>query len=363
MFQRSLATPSQESLSLSTGNNGSLISWEEGLEYCPNLEEEEKESELPSDDTEKDLRDEVRQGHSTSGEEQPCVDLGRLVENLVDLRQELEEELNGCCKKTNISSREDQEETGRSSREGQEETTRSSRKGQEETTRSSQEDQEETGRSSREDQEESSISSKVVQCETSKSSRKNHQEKSGSLGENQERTWRSKSDDDHGESGGAQVQVKEAINKKHHAGHQILPKENSNPGRIPRNSPQEKEHLAEEELNEDTSVNAGKKDEEQEECREPSSPKVLSKVALFQVKAYQTKGSPETVRPSYGHKILDTSLKICPKGPGVLRVTASAKTEESTIKSVTTSNLSDTAPEDEDLPPPKVSELKKRFEQ
>ncbi|KAB5523715.1 hypothetical protein PHYPO_G00155690 [Pangasianodon hypophthalmus] len=173
--RRSLATPSQESLSLSTGNNGSLMSWEEGLEEGPDKEEEE--SDLPSDEPERDMKDGVREGHNMSGEEEPGVDLGRLVEDLVDLRQELEEELKENC--------------------------------------------------------------------------------------------------------------------------QGLP----------------------------------------------------------------DKGSPETVRPSYGHKILDTSPKISPRGPGGVWVTVNTKTDDSTIKSPTTSNVSDTATEDEDLPPPKVSELKKRFEQ
>ncbi|XP_053532211.1 DENN domain-containing protein 1B [Ictalurus punctatus] len=327
--RRSLATPSQESLSLSTGNNGSLMSWEEGLEEGPDIEEEE--SELPNDEPERGMRDGLREGHITSGEEKPCVDLGRLEEDLMDLRQELEEELNGNCKKTSTLSREDQEETSRPCRE---------------------------------DKKEPSRPSKVVPGEAIISYRKHHQENSSSPGENQERTWQSKPDDDNGESNGAQErQVKEAINNTHHSGHQDLTQKNNNPGSLPRNSPQEKEHLAEEQLNADSLVNAAKKDEEQEECRDQSTPKVLSKVALFQVKAYQTKGSPETVRPSYGHKTLDTPLNIFPRSPEALRVTTSTKTDDLTIKSPTTSNLSSTATEDEDLPLPKVSELKKRFEQ
>lgn len=336
--RRSLATPSQESLSLSTGNNGSLMSWEEGLEEGPDIEEEE--SELPNDEPERGMRDELREGHITSGEEEPRVDLGRLEEDLMDLRQELEEELNGNCKKTSTSSREDQEETSRPSRE----------------------DKEKISRSSREDKEELSRPSEVVPGEIKRSYRK-HQENSSSPEKNQERTWKSKPDDDNGESSGAQErQVKEAINNTHHAGHQDLTQKN-NQGSLARNSPQEKEHLAEEQLNADSLVNEAKKDEEQEECRNQSTPKVLSKVALFQVKAYQTKGSPETVRPSYGHKTLDTPLNFSPRGPEALRVTASTKTDDLTIKTPSTSNLSSTATEDEDLPLPKVSELKKRFEQ
>lgn len=301
------------------------MSWEEGLEEGPDIEEE---SELPSDEAESVVRDGVREGLSTPDEKQPCVDLGRLVEDLVDLRQELEEELNGDCKKTSQSSREDQEETSSSSRDNREENSRSL---------------------------------EVVQCEVSSSSGEHQQENHSTPGENQERTWQSKLDDDNGESGGAQGrQVQEAINKTYHAGHQDDMEENSNPESLPKNSSQEKEHLPEEQMNADTSGNSDKKDEEQEERREQSAPRVLSKVALFQVKAYQPKGSPETVRPSYGHKILDTSLKISPRGPGALWVTVSTKTDDSTVKSPTTP---DAATEGEDLPPPKVSELKKKFEQ
>lgn len=303
------------------------MSWDEGLEEGPDLKES---SELPSDEPERDLRERVKEGHSISGEEQPCSDHGRLVEDFVDLKQELEEELNGDCKKTNKSSREDEEEARTSSR-----------------------DEEESRRSSREYEEESSRSVELVQCETITSS-----------GEKQENTWESKSDDDNRESDGAQgKQIKEAINQKYHAGHQDLTEENSKPESLPRNVFQEKEHLPDDQLNADTSVNSDKKDEEQEEHREQSTPSVVSKVTLFQLKAYQDKSSPETVRPSYGHKILDTSLKISPRGPETLWVTVSTTTDESTIKSPATSNLFDTSTEGEDPPPPKVSELKKRFEQ
>lgn len=317
VFQRSLTTPSQESLSLSTGNNGSLMSWDEGLEDGPHIEEE---SELPNDEPDRDMQDRMKEGHRNSGEEQTCVDLGRLVEDPVDFRQELDEELNEDCKQTKRSSRDDQEEASLSSRENQEEISRSY---------------------------------ELVQCETSRSS-----------GEKQENHWQAKSDDDNGESDEAQRrQVKEVINKKGCVGHHDLTKENSNPESLLRNSFQEREHFPEDQLNADTSVSSDKKDEEWEEHREQSTPTVVSKVSLFQVKAFQAKGSPESVRPGYGHKILDTSLKISPRGPGAFWVTASTKTDDSTVKSPTTSNLSDTTTEDEDLPPPKVSELKKRFEQ
>ncbi|XP_060716469.1 DENN domain-containing protein 1B [Tachysurus vachellii] len=310
--RRSLATPSQESLSLSTGNNGSLMSWEEGHEE--GLDIEEVESELPSDVPERDMREGVREGHIMLREEEPSMDLGRLVEDLVDLKEELEEELNGDCKKTSSSSSENQLEP--------------------------------------------SSLSEVAQGETSRSSGKNHQENSSTPEENQERTCRSKPDDDDDDeeeeiSGAHERPRKEAINKQHCVGHQDLIHGNNKAKSPDRDSSQGKQPVAEEQLNAETLVNAAEKDE-QEVCREQAAPKVLSKVALFQVKAYQTKSSPETVR---------SSLKLSPRAPGAVWLTVNTKTDDLTIKSPTASKSSDTATDEEDLPPPKVSELKKRFEQ
>lgn len=307
MFQRSLATPSQESLSLSTGNNGSLMSWEEGHEE--GLDIEEVESELPSDVPERDMREGVREGHGMSREEEPSTDLGRLVEDLVDLKEELEEELNGDCKKTSSSSSENQLEP--------------------------------------------SSLSEVAQGETSRSSGKNHQENSSTPEENPERTCTSKPDNDEENSGAHERPRKEAINKQHCVGHQDLIHGNNKAGSPDRDSSQGKQPVAEEQLNAETLVNAAEKDE-QEVCREQATSKVLPKVAMFQVKAYQTKSSPETVR---------SSLKLSPRAPGAVWLTVNTKADDSTIKSPTESKLSDTATGDEDLPPPKVSELKKRFEQ
>ncbi|KAK2818286.1 hypothetical protein Q7C36_022219 [Tachysurus vachellii] len=313
--RRSLATPSQESLSLSTGNNGSLMSWEEGHEE--GLDIEEVESELSSDVPERDMREGVREGHIMLREEEPSMDLGRLVEDLVDLKEELEEELNGDCKKTSSSSSENQLEP--------------------------------------------SSCSEVAQGETSRSSGKNHQENSSTPEENQERTCRSKPDDDDDDddddeeeiSGAHERPRKEAINKQHCVGHQDLIHGNNKAKSPDRDSSQGKQPVAEEQLNAETLVNAAEKDE-QEVCREQAAPKVLSKVALFQVKAYQTKSSPETVR---------SSLKLSPRAPGAVWLTVNTKTDDLTIKSPTASKSSDTATDEEDLPPPKVSELKKRFEQ
>ncbi|GAA6087281.1 DENN domain-containing protein 1B [Tachysurus ichikawai] len=305
--RRSLATPSQESLSLSTGNNGSLMSWEEGHEE--GLDIEEVESELPSDVPERDMREGVREGHGMSREEEPSTDLGRLVEDLVDLKEELEEELNGDCKKTSSSSSENQLEP--------------------------------------------SSLSEVAQGETSRSSGKNHQENSSTPEENPERTCTSKPDNDEENSGAHERPRKEAINKQHCVGHQDLIHGNNKAGSPDRDSSQGKQPVAEEQLNAETLVNAAEKDE-QEVCREQATSKVLPKVAMFQVKAYQTKSSPETVR---------SSLKLSPRAPGAVWLTVNTKADDSTIKSPTESKLSDTATGDEDLPPPKVSELKKRFEQ
>ncbi|TSK18096.1 DENN domain-containing protein 1B [Bagarius yarrelli] len=261
--RRSLATPSQESLSLSTGNTGSLMSWEEGHEGGLDIEE----TEPPSDEQVRNMRDGVRESYSMLKDDEQLMDLGRLVEDLVDLKQELEEELNGNCKKTSMSLEDVRLETSRSSGTNQE------------------------------------ISCSPEKCQETTS-------------------------------------------------------KNNHPESLPQGDfSQEKQHFTNEQ------ENADKEDEEQERCTDQSTSKVLFKVALFQVKSYQTRGSPETVRTNYDHKILDTSLKISPRGPGALGVTATMKTEDLNMNSPTTSNLSDTKTEDKVLPLPKVSELKKRFEQ
>ncbi|KAI5089748.1 DENN domain-containing protein 1B-like isoform X2, partial [Silurus meridionalis] len=306
--RRSLATPSQESLSLSIGNNGSLMSWEEEHEeVLDNKEDEKEESEQPGDEPKTDIRDGVSEGGVTSAKEEPCVNLEKLVEDFVDLRQELEEELNSNCKETRTSSRQDEE-----------------------------------------DEEESSRSSGDIQSET-----RDVQEVTSTMpSENPEQSLRSIPDNADDSSGAQEIQANEATNKTQNAEHHDLTQNNNKLGNLHKNIHEEhaEEHL-----------NSANKDEEQENCMDHSAPKVLSKMALFQVKAYQPKDSPETVKPSYSNKIIDTPLKISPRGPGALRITA--RTDDSSIKSPTTSTLSDPATEDEDLPPPKVSELKKRFEQ
>ncbi|XP_026888434.1 DENN domain-containing protein 1B [Electrophorus electricus] len=86
--RRSLTTPSQESLSLSIGNSGSLKSWEEGLEEGPYTEEEGFE--VLIDETERDVIG-AKEGHGISGEEL-CVDLGSLMDEPKGLGEELKEE-------------------------------------------------------------------------------------------------------------------------------------------------------------------------------------------------------------------------------------------------------------------------------
>ncbi|KAL7845315.1 hypothetical protein AOLI_G00235070 [Acnodon oligacanthus] len=83
--RRSLTTPSQESLNLSIGNSGSLMSWEEGLEEGPGMEGEGSEAATGQSEREE-------YGARPSGKES-CVDLGRLVDDLTDLGEELKEEL------------------------------------------------------------------------------------------------------------------------------------------------------------------------------------------------------------------------------------------------------------------------------
>ncbi|XP_051992836.1 DENN domain-containing protein 1B-like [Xyrauchen texanus] len=85
---RSLTTPSQESLSPSVGNSGSLMSWEEGLEAGPSGEKEE--SVFLIDRPEKELN-ELEKGFEKLGESL-CLEVHSLGDTSLDLEVGSKEE-------------------------------------------------------------------------------------------------------------------------------------------------------------------------------------------------------------------------------------------------------------------------------
>ncbi|XP_062866799.1 DENN domain-containing protein 1B isoform X2 [Trichomycterus rosablanca] len=267
----SLITPSQESLSPSFGNNGSLRSWEEGLEEGPEPGLELKEFEASVDESER-----KEEEGATTVHIKPNVDLGRLVDDFVDLGVKLEEELSADREGTSGSLVEHQ--AGRS--------TEGSR---EKTSRSLEESHEETG-SGEEFNEEN---------QETRRSEGNQEDASASSAEHPEEL------DDLTDS---EKQCGPEEDSKASQEHQ----DQVDPAREP---PAEKE------------------DKKDRKTRQEDVPKVLSKVALFQLKTYHTKGPSDPGKPGSIPKSLD---------PGAL--------------------MSNPATEDEDPPLPKVSELKKRFE-
>ncbi|KAI4900956.1 hypothetical protein NFI96_025292 [Prochilodus magdalenae] len=315
--RRSLTTPSQESLNLSIGNSGSLMSWEEGLEEGVGMEGEGFEASI--DQTPRD-ESEAR----PSGEELR-VDLGRLVDDLNDLREELKEELcdlqpaqHGKCAEQYGQG----DDTGRSN----------------DDPKQNHEEQPEE-----DDLDTPAYDSPKQVTEASLEAQKENEVTPASVEPQQEHeeTQPSVEPKEEHEKPEPSVELQQE--------HQVTePSVETRPGAsISINEP---------------CPDKGSGEEPRKEEKHPS-PIVLSTVALFQSKTSQTRASTETTRPGYSPKGLDSSVKTSPRGPQKIqsssnRLILSPKGEDQIIKPPT-----DSTAEEEDLPPIKVSELKKRFEQ
>ncbi|XP_017538160.1 DENN domain-containing protein 1B isoform X1 [Pygocentrus nattereri] len=308
--RRSLTTPSQESLNLSIGNSGSLMSWEEGLEEGPDMEGEG--SEAATDQSE---RDEF--GARPSGKES-CMDLGRLVDDLTDLGEELKEEL------VDLQPAQDAKWAEQSGQGGD---TR-----EKESTNGNNDDQKEN---SDQQPEENDLDAPVNDSpkevtEASLEPQQEHEATEPSLEAQQEH----------------KVMMASIESQQEHEATK------------PSLEPQPGSNIF---INEPCPDKRSEEDQKQEE-KHPI-PNVLSAVALFQSKASQSRDPAEATRPENSPKGLDTSLKTSPRGPRKIQSSSnrpilSPKGEDQIVKSPI-----DSPAEDQDLPPIKVSELKKRFEQ
>ncbi|XP_076845572.1 DENN domain-containing protein 1B [Brachyhypopomus gauderio] len=299
--RKSLTTPSQESLSLSLGNSGSLKSWEEGFEKGAYTEEEGPE--LLTDESERKAIG-AKESHSASGEEL-CVDLGRLMDDLTDLGEEFKEEPGDHHLVHEVKESVYSEQNDRTG---------------------------ETGRSGEDQREEESNPNPTQNqnntTEEEHELNKDHKDLEASCCDSPQRN----------ESMSEQQVSTDACLES-------LPEENI----LPNQSCLEKRD----------------EEEERTESKEPLTPSVLSTIAIFQAKACQTSISPETTRPVSSLKGLDVSLKNSPKDPilqaSSIRPVPDPQPEDHVTKSPSTA-LTDSITEDQDLPSIKVSELKKRFE-
>ncbi|XP_036419635.1 DENN domain-containing protein 1B isoform X2 [Colossoma macropomum] len=332
--RRSLTTPSQESLNLSIGNSGSLRSWEEGLEEGPDMEGEGSEAA-----TDQSGRNEF--GARPSGEEL-CVDLGRLVDDLNGLGEELKEELG------DLQPAQDgkwAEHSGQGGDTREKERTKGSNDDQKENSNQQPEENDLDAPVSDSPKEVTEASLEPQQeheaIEASVEPQEEHEVTEASLEPQQEHEVTEASLEPQQEH-----EVTEASLEPQQEHEATKPSVESQPGpNILICKPDKRS------------------EEDQKQEKKDSNPNVLSTVALFQSKASPSRVSAEATRPGYSPKGPDTSLKTSPRGPRKIqsssnRLILSPKGEDQIVKSPV-----DSPTEDQDVPPIKVSELKKRFEQ
>ncbi|KAG9262730.1 DENN domain-containing protein 1B-like [Astyanax mexicanus] len=319
--RRSLTTPSQESLNLSLGNSGSLMSWEEGLEERQGNEGEEPDPEAGADQSEKE-----RLGKRQSLEE-ASVDLGGLVEDLTDLREDLKDELGDL--QTSAPEQDGKWAEQIRKEDGSEENQRQNHE--------KQHDNEEVSNNETPKVEELDATGDCLEPQ------KKEQEDNKDVLESQK------------EQEANEISLEP---QKEQEDNQIsLEPQKEQETSKPSVKSQPKVDIT---INEPTQ----NKDEDNHNDG-PSSPSVLSTVALFQSKTPQSRIFPETIKPGFGLKGSDASQagKTSPRGPRKIQASSNRiiiipKGDDHAVKSP-----ADTPTEDQDLPPVKVSELKKRFEQ
>ncbi|XP_072512850.1 DENN domain-containing protein 1B isoform X2 [Salminus brasiliensis] len=314
--RRGVTTPSQESLNLSLGNSGSLLSWEEdGLEERPINEVEEPEA--GTDRSE-------REGFGTRPSvEEVSVDLGRLVSDLTDLGEELKEELGDL--QTSGPARDGKWAEQTKHEDGAE--------GKKQIAEGCNENRKQGHDVERENLE---VSNSATPKEGDREATEVCLEPQQDHGPTEVCL---EPQQDHGPT--------EVCLEPQQDQEPTEPSVQSHPG-------------ANITLNEPSPDKISQKDGNQDEDR--SVPSVLSTVALFQAKTPQTRVLPET-KQGISPKGLDATLKTSPRGPRKIQASSSRiilvpKGDDHIGKSPI-----DPATEDQELPPIKVSELKKRFEQ
>ncbi|XP_066516749.1 DENN domain-containing protein 1B isoform X2 [Hoplias malabaricus] len=326
--RRSLAMPSQESLNLSIGNSGSLMSWEEG----PDLE-----GEGPEDSINQSERKEP------SGERM-CVDLGRLVDDFTDLGAELKEELSDLRlleqdgkwvepvkqggaeeKQRTKETSDDKQQNHFEEKENLEVPAQTEKELEEPEASLKPQGEPESFGASLEEQREPEV------CEAPSEPQQEPEVSEGPLEPQQE------------------PEVSEAL---------LEPQQELEVSESPLE--QETQHRA------NISTNESHPDQRREDHHNPDEERsvqsVLSTVALFQSRSLQTH-LPEPTRSGLSPKGSDTSLKTSPRGPRKIQSSSSRLILPPKNDDPNTNPPLDSASEDQNLPLIKVSELKKRFEQ
>lgn len=372
--QRGLATPSQESLGVSIGGSGSLHSWnqEEGLHYMGEGPEQTDDSDwLGEGQALSEEASETPQGRREGGRrEEERREEGRREEEWREEGRREEGMEKGLVEAEDLKVRKEvgMERWNVLRQGGQDEQRMEERKRDEDITMEPEIQSECMGENGK---------GKEVEGEKKREKMQNYrgqdqQQGEENQGQGQERGTKTPGElpRNRGPRPGTESRAGAgAVEDNQGEGDRLTPKTTDFPG--PENgtaTPASKQPLGQQEREE--------KGEEIEVGPTPLSPSVPSAVALFQSPASvqtlhgkaQTRGSPKPSKPSNTPRTWDTIQKSCPQEPNNIQVSNNDRAGPVIATPVLTTPINNQSEPggnttvQEDPPPVKVSELKKRFE-
>ncbi|XP_071032124.1 DENN domain-containing protein 1B-like isoform X3 [Oncorhynchus clarkii lewisi] len=371
--QRGLATPSQESLGVSIGGSGSLHSWnqEDGLQYMGEGPEQTDDSDgLGEGQALSEEASETPQGRREDGRrekewrEEGRREEGRREEGWREEEWREEEMEKGLVEAEELKERKEvgMERWNVLRQGGQDDQQMEERKRDEDITMEPEIQSECVGENGKGKEVEGEKEREKMQNDRGKD-----QQEEENQGQVQERGPKTPGElpRNRGPRPGAESRAG-AVEDNQGEGDRLTPKTTAFPG--PENGTAPKQPLGQLEREE--------KGEEIEVGPTPLSPSALSAVALFQSPASvqtlhgkaQTRGSPKPSKPSNTPRTWDTIQKSCPQEPNNTKVSPNDRAGPGIATPVLTTPINNQSEPggnttvQEDPPPVKVSELKKRFE-
>ncbi|XP_071000002.1 DENN domain-containing protein 1B-like isoform X2 [Oncorhynchus clarkii lewisi] len=371
--QRGLATPSQESLGVSIGGSGSLHSWnqEDGLQYMGEGPEQTDDSDgLGEGQALSEEASETPQGRREDGRrekewrEEGRREEGRREEGWREEEWREEEMEKGLVEAEELKERKEvgMERWNVLRQGGQDDQQMEERKRDEDITMEPEIQSECVGENGKGKEVEGEKEREKMQNDRGKD-----QQEEENQGQVQERGPKTPGElpRNRGPRPGAESRAG-AVEDNQGEGDRLTPKTTAFPG--PENGTAPKQPLGQLEREE--------KGEEIEVGPTPLSPSALSAVALFQSPASvqtlhgkaQTRGSPKPSKPSNTPRTWDTIQKSCPQEPNNTQVSPNDRAGPGIATPVLTTPINNQSEPggnttvQEDPPPVKVSELKKRFE-
>ncbi|XP_031666989.1 DENN domain-containing protein 1B isoform X2 [Oncorhynchus kisutch] len=364
--QRGLATPSQESLGVSIGGSGSLHSWnqEDGLHYMGEGPEQTDDSDgLGEGQALSEEASQTPQGRrEDGGREKEWREEGRREEGKRE--EEMEK---GLVEAEELKERKEvgMERWNVLRQGGQDDQQMEERKRDEDITMELEIQSECVGENGKGREVEGEKEREKMQNDRGKD-----QQEEENQGQGQERGPKTPGElpRNRGPRPGAESRAR-AVEDYQGEGDRLTPKTTAFPG--PENGTAT--HASKQPLGQ---LEREEKGEEIEVGPTPLSPSVLSAVALFQSPASvqtlhgkaQTRGSPKPSKPSNTPQTWDTIQKSCPQEPNNTQVSPNDRAGPGIATPVLTTPINNQSEPggnttaQEDPPPVKVSELKKRFE-